>query len=711
MLATTPPSNLARMTTITTQDNSSAQPANERLVTLLAAQKRGLEMMLENAPLTVVLEHLARTVETLAKGEVVASILLLDDSGALQRGAAPSLPEHYQQAIDGLIAKPGVGTCAAAAATGTIVITRDFNADPCWDGLRHLPLELGLVAAWSLPIKARDHSVLGTFGTYFRECREPFPHEIEAVEILASTAAIAIERERSEIARRDIESDFRTMTDNIPQLAWMANQHGQPLWLNRRWMEYTGHSMEFLRSEGRLTLMHPDHRERALPNRDACIAAGEPWEDMYPLLGKDGNYRWFLTRFVPVRDAAGNIMRWFGTNTDVTDVREAQEALREAGRRKDQFLAVLAHELRNPLAPLVNALEIMPLKYDDRLVLQSLHEMMQRQAAHMVHLVDDLMEVSRISRGKIELRKETVDLRAVLQNAVETSRPLINAAHHRLHIAMPGERISVEGDSVRLTQVFTNLLNNAARYTPDGGEIRLIAAVVDRQVEVSVSDSGRGIAEQQLPVIFDLFFQGETRASAGSAGLGVGLSLARELVQLHEGTIEACSAGVGLGAQFIVTLPLARASSRSAASTARVAAQLSFRILIVDDNRDAADSLAMLLRYCGADTEVVYDGRSALEAIERNTPEIILLDLGMPDMDGYETAQRIRAQEKFAAITLIALTGWSQEDMRARTAAVGFDAHLVKPIEFENLRATLLRLRVRADAHQPIDIHSRRSLK
>src|SRR3569832_119032 len=675
------------------------QHAVMRLMVLLDAQKRALEMMLEKAPLAEVLAHLAKTVEEQAEGRAVASILLLDAEGALRRGASPSLPEDYQQAIDGLKMDPRVVTCAAAAATGEIVITPDFSTDPSWSAYRHLPLGIGLVAAWSMPIKARDGSVLGTFGTYFRERRGPFPEEMQSVEILARTAALAIERERSEAARIASELDFRTLADNMSQLAWMTDEKGSHFWFNQRWFEYSGATLDDMRGNGWFSLCHPEHRERVASHMQACWQSGQAWEDLFPLRGKDGEYRWFLSRAVPVRDEAGNVIRWFGTNTDVTEARRAQEALRESDQRKDQFLAVLAHELRNPLAPLANALHILRIKRSDPQLTQKLHEMMERQVGYMVRLVDDLMEVSRISRGKIELRKERLDLRAALQNAIETSRPLIDGARHRLHVEMPDQPIAVDADAVRLMQVFANLLNNAARYTPKGGDIRIQIRAAADHAQVVVSDSGKGIDASMLASIFELFVQGAARGNSSSAGLGVGLTLARELAQFHGGSIEAKSAGAGRGAEFIVRLPLAHTGRDAGPPEPQGPERLLYRILVVDDNRDAADSLAALLCGMGADAQTAYDGRSALEAVARLRPEVVLLDLGMAGMDGYETARRLREQAGTEGMSLIALTGWNQESDRMRTAAAGFDAHLSKPAELDKLIATLHRLQTKHAGH------------
>ena len=366
--------------------------------------------------------------------------------------------------------------------------------------------------------------------------------------------------------------------------------------------------------------------------------------------------------------------------------------MREADRRKDEFLATLAHELRNPLAPIRNSLHILRLTASNEPATERVCEMMERQVNHMVRLVDDLMEVSRITRGKIELHKEPIEIAAVVRSAVETSRPLIEAAGHQLAIAVPPEPLLIEGDLVRLAQVLANLLNNAAKYTEDGGQIWLTARQQGGMAVISVRDSGMEISAEMLPRVFEVFAQADRSTSRAQGGLGIGLSLVRSLVEMHGGSVEAQSAGPGQGSEFLIRLPVAQGTRRTATypsepdSTRILPAR---RILVVDDNRDAAESLGMLLKFLGADVRVVGDGRSALEIISSYRPSVVLLDIGMPGMDGYEVARRIRAQPDLGEVMLIALTGWGQEDDRRRSQSAGFDHHLIKPADIGALRALL----------------------
>jgi len=369
------------------------------------------------------------------------------------------------------------------------------------------------------------------------------------------------------------------------------------------------------------------------------------------------------------------------------------QELEEADLRKDEFLATLAHELRNPLAPIRNAVSLLQISGAAQPSGQ-VWEMMDRQVEHMVRLVDDLMEVSRITRGKIELRKHALDLADVIAAAVEASRPLVAAARHKLKVTLPPEPLIVEADAVRLAQVFSNLLNNAIRYTDAGGQIEIAVWRDGGAAMISVSDTGIGIAAEALPHVFDMFVQADARDSRAQTGLGIGLTLARSLVALHDGSITALSAGEGRGSEFVVRLPLAGEQAVRAIASAAAPRKIPGlpRVMVVDDNRDAADSLAGLLQVLGAEVRVTHDGQAALDALSAFHPAAVFLDLGMPGMDGYETAKRIRERAEARGTLIIALTGWGQERDRLQTAAAGFDQHLVKPADLSALRAVLASL-------------------
>jgi PAS domain S-box-containing protein len=381
---------------------------------------------------------------------------------------------------------------------------------------------------------------------------------------------------------------------------------------------------------------------------------------------------------------------------------QAAHELRESDRRKDAFLAVLSHELRNPLAPIRNALEILRLRDVATPTADEALAMMARQLAHLERLVDDLLEVSRITHGKIELRSEPVALASVIGSAVETVKPLIDAAGQRLVVNLPAEPLWLKGDPTRLSQIFGNLLNNAAKYSVEGEEIRIEAKARDDGVSVSVRDTGAGIPAELLPRLFDMFYQGQPDPSIARGGLGIGLSLVRKLAELHGGRVEADSAGPGQGSELTVFLPLLAREDAAApvehrvAAASATAAEVS-RILVVDDNRDAAKSLAMLLQLKGADVQVSYDGPSALATLEQHPVDAVILDIGMPGMDGLEVARRIRARPEYRPIALIAMTGLGEQADRQRSLDAGFDRHLVKPISFDTLDAVLRDLRERSE--------------
>ncbi len=366
--------------------------------------------------------------------------------------------------------------------------------------------------------------------------------------------------------------------------------------------------------------------------------------------------------------------------------------LQEADRRKDEFLALLAHELRNPLAPIRNSMHILRMSARNDPTAERVGEMMERQVGHMVRLVDDLMEVSRITRGKIELRKETIEVAAVVRSAVETSRPLIENAGHQLALTLPADPLMLEGDPVRLGQVFANLLNNAAKYTDPGGQIWLTVRRDGNEVVIAVRDTGAGIPAEMLPRVFDMFTQVERTADRAQGGLGIGLTLVKSLVEMHGGTVMATSSGLGRGSEFSVRLPLSvsRRSAGMAEPEPRTAKVLApSRVLVVDDNRDAAQSLGMLLQVLGADVKTAFSGAEALETIHQFHPTVVLLDIGMPGMDGHEVARRIRQQPEFQDVMLIALTGWGQDDDRRRSESAGFNHHLTKPADVGTLKTLL----------------------
>lgn len=509
------------------------------------------------------------------------------------------------------------------------------------------------------------------------------------------------ERKATEKALRDSEGKLKILADTIPQMAWMARSDGSIFWYNRRWYEYSGTTLEQMEGWGWQSLHDPEMLPKVQERWMKSIASGEPFEMVFPIKGSDQTFRPFLTRVNPFRDENGHILYWLGTNTDISDIKRMEEALRDADRRKDEFLATLAHELRNPLAPIHNSLQILKLPKVKEATFRQVTEMMERQVHHLVRLVDDLLDVSRVTRGKIEMRKEAVDLTTVIARAVETIQPLIAVHKHRLNISIPDDPFLLHADPVRLCQAVANLLTNAVKYTEPGGNIWLSAVQEFDHVVLTVRDSGIGISPEMLPHVFDLFFQVDHTTTKTQGGLGIGLTLVKNLIELHGGTVEAFSSGTGQGCEFVVRLPLMHGESRQSQVVGNGTLQdpppgpQNLRLLIVDDNRDAAISMAMLLRLRGYEVQVAHSGSAAFEVLETYLPDAVFLDIGMPGMDGFEAARRLRQQPRLKNLLLIALTGWGQQEDRRRTAEAGFDHHLVKPPKLESVEHVLAQLKMR----------------
>jgi PAS domain S-box-containing protein len=394
----------------------------------------------------------------------------------------------------------------------------------------------------------------------------------------------------------------------------------------------------------------------------------------------------------PVQDPEGKVQGVVIVFRDESERRRTELALLNADRRKDEFLATLAHELRNPLAPISMGLELMEISVDDRQAIRDVCDMMKRQTKHMVRLVDDLLDVSRITRGKLELRRSQIELGDIIRNAVEAARPLIDEAQHQLSVRLPEKRFLVYADANRLTQVLTNLLNNAARYTPRQGRIELSAQGTNTEVIVTVSDSGIGIPADKLDRVFEMFAQINDSNEYGHTGMGIGLTLVKRLVEMHGGSVEVQSGGRNLGTTFQVRLPVLPEPPRPTNGdrpSRGVQPSAKRKVLVVDDNSDALESLSRLVSLMGNEVRRAQDGLEAIEVARTFQPDIVLMDLGMPKLNGYEAARRIRQEPWGRELALVATTGWGQDDDRRRTAEAGFDRHLVKPIEIASLRDVL----------------------
>lgn len=644
------------------------------------------------------------------------------------------------------------------------------------------------------PIRELDGSVSGIF--------------IEAFDVT--------DRIKSVQAFQESELRLYQLANTIPQLAWMADAAGNIRWYNERWYEYTGKTAQEMEGWGWQSVHDPDELPWVLERWGRSLTTGEPFGMTFPLLGRDGNYRPFYTLVAPLKDSEGRIVQWFGTNTDVSSLHAAQEALtvteewlqeslltgrmvawewdlgsqeikysdnsldvlgytsgssavglasihpddagrfnaaivraidtcgdfheltrrirpdngeliwieikgrvagsrgkatqvrgimidvtermkteqylKDANRRKDEFLAMLAHELRNPLAPISTAAHLLKIGDADETRVRNASDIIERQVRHMTELVDDLLDVSRVTRGLSTLEMETVDIKSVVVSAIEQARPLIETRNHTLTTRMSSTPAVVSGDRTRLIQVVSNLLNNAAKYTPQGGQIELSIEVVADQVAISVKDNGVGIDPLLLPKVFELFTQAERTPDRAQGGLGLGLALVKSLMELHGGLVEAHSEGAGTGCTFRVLLPLLPDELRPLAESSdnqALATGGSLHLMIVDDNVDAGASLAALLEAHGHRVTVASDPLRALEVAATCQPDVFILDIGLPDMDGYELARRLRAQPATAFAVYIALTGYGQDSDRLHSKAAGFDHHFVKPIRMEELDRVL----------------------
>jgi len=411
---------------------------------------------------------------------------------------------------------------------------------------------------------------------------------------------------------------------------------------------------------------------------------------------KDGRRIDLSLTISPVHDSRGRIIGASKVARDIGDRKRAEAALREADVRKDAFLALLAHELRNPLAPILNGMHILRLAGEDTKAVEQASGMMERQLGHLVRIVDDLLDVSRISQDKLELRRSRVLLEDVISSAVETARPALEAAGHELILACPTQPLHIEADLTRLAQVLSNLLNNSAKYTPRGGKVWLTAEARRSELVLSVRDNGIGIPRDALPRIFDMFSQVGRRIDRTTGGLGIGLALVKGLVEMHGGSVKAESDGPGQGSTFTLRLPvLVKAEAEDLpvlTETEPSPGHAKRRILVVDDNRDSAHSLSILLKVLGNDVQTAYDGVEAVEAAARFKPQVVLMDIGMPRANGYEATERIRAQPWGRDMIILAVTGWGQPGDKARSLAAGCDAHMVKPIQVSDLERLLLEL-------------------
>ncbi len=493
-------------------------------------------------------------------------------------------------------------------------------------------------------------------------------------------------------AHVDSEARFHTLAENLPTLCWMADGTGYIFWYNSRWYEYTGSTPEQMEGWGWQSVHDQKQLPVILERWRASLATGERFEMVFPLRGVDGEFRPFLTRVVPLRDPTGSIIRWFGTNTDISQQLAAEAALRDADRRKDEFLATLAHELRNPLAPVRNAAKVLRAARTDTKTRKWAAKIIDRQIQTMASLLDDLLDVSRITRGNLTLNRQRISLSSIIEASLEVARPIIDARQHTLTVLLPPEAIDLDVDPLRFTQVLANLLTNAAKYMEPRGRIDLTAKIALDGVDIGIKDFGVGIDAESLAVIFNMFSQVKSTLDRSEGGLGIGLALVKGLVELHGGTVHAYSEGLGCGSEFHVLQPLAKISLPTAAKIVDENPQIKCarcRVLVVDDNQDAAQSLGFLLELSGHEVSFAHDGEHALTVAREFRPNVTLLDISLPKLNGYDVAQALRRESWGKKMILIAITGWGHEDDRRRALESGFDFHLTKPVDPDQIEALI----------------------
>ncbi len=527
----------------------------------------------------------------------------------------------------------------------------------------------------------------------------PIRDEAGRVLFLAPTGIDITDRKRAEADREK----FVTLVENSTDFIGMCDLHGIPFFINRAGLEMVG--LDDLEEAKRIpvsSFFFPEDQPRIMQEFfPSILEKGHGEIEIRFRHFKTGEARWMAYKVLTVPDATGRPVAFATVSQDVTQRKRLEDNLRslaldlsERDRRKNEFLAMLAHELRNPLAPISNAARALSRGGGSVDAVQSASDMLERQVGQMSRLVDDLLDMSRITRGKIELRKERLELAPIVNQAVEAVRANYRNMNHELTVTLPTQPVHVDADPTRLAQVIGNLLNNACKFTDKGGHVWLTVEHDDERVVVRVRDNGIGIAADQLPHLFEMFVQVDTSLERSRDGLGIGLTLVKTLVEMHGGTVDAHSDGPGRGSEFAIRLPILveAPTALPLASVNEPAPAVGRRILIVDDNEDGAESLAMLLQLEGHETHMAHDGVEAIEAAERFRPDTVLLDIGLPRLNGYEVCRRLREEPWGKQLMLVALTGWGQEEDRHRSREAGFDAHMVKPVDHDALMKLLAAL-------------------
>lgn len=713
------------------------QAHNERVARLDEEQRQALLLIASGVPMDECLDALTDAVGRLAPGTRACVLLANPERSAMGEGYSSHFPASFAAAIRGLpIGEALIGTCGSAIHQGQAVTCTDVERSTQWaPAWRALCLDNAIFACHSHPALGQGGKAVGSFFLCLSQARAPDAWERRVAEFGALATSIVVERDRAAAHLRDEMAalarlqalstelvgpgEFEPLLQKI--LAAAADISGtdkgniQIFDPTRKTLRIVVHQglgsrlVEHFREDGwdascgeaakqvqRLVVQDVEKLEGLQGTLGLEIVLEDEIRSIQctPLLSRDGrllgmlnnHYRWAGG---PTPQALRYIDLLARQAAELVERHQAESELADERRRKDEFLAMLAHELRNPLAPLRNMVEVQKKAEGDWALTRQARDVMERQVLQLVRLVDDLLDVNRINRGRLELRLELLVLEQVVQQAIEVCRPLLDQNGHRLRVELPTVPLRLRGDAARLTQVFGNLLGNAGKYTAPGGDIVLRVRAADGHAEVVVEDNGEGIPPDQLDKIFELFTQVDRTLERAQGGLGIGLMLVKRLVEMHGGTVQARSEGDGRGSVFTVRLPLETAATARPQPAAAAQPADRRRILVVDDNRDAAESLVLVLTLDGHAAHTAHSGAQALVAGAQLLPDVVLMDIGMPLMSGHEACRRMRQQPWGQAIRIIALTGLGQDADRQLSEQAGFDAHLVKPVDMAVLRAML----------------------
>lgn len=659
-------------------------------------QLRELELLFELSSAVARARHLDEVIEAAldavldASSAQRASLLLFDEEKVARFTAWRGLSDSYRARVEGH--SPWRPEDKDAVPIGVADVTADESLTPFLETI----LGEGIRAMAFIPLVHEDR-VLGKFMIYFDEPHEFSSEELQLAQTIANHVAFAIQRHQDEAALRRGEERFRQLADSMPQIVWTLLPNGACDYINRQWTEYTGLSPEEALGRRWMSAVHPEDGERTWAASGA-FERGEPYVIEHRVRGRDGTYRWFLARGIPVRDETGQVVRWFGTTTDIHEqkldrvqLEDQARQLREADRRKDEFLAVLGHELRNPLAAIRSGVSLLPTIRADDERFAWVETMLANNVRHLASLLDDLLDLNRISRGTVKLRRAPILVHDIIERAIESVAPQIESRRHDLRVSVPAD-LRAFADATRLEQIAANLLMNAAKYTPKGGKIEVEAEKDgDEIVAIRVRDNGIGIPREHQATIFEPFRQ--VRPHGTSSGLGIGLALVKRLIDLHGGTVAVESEGQG--SEFTIRLPVGGEGSRAetppratngipASAESGVDATQAvagMRVLVIDDNEDVARAFALVLEQEGCEVRTANDGSTALDSARAWRPDAMLIDIALPDMSGHEIVRRLRADPSFRDTLLIAVSGYGHEEARRASHEAGFDFHIAKPAE------------------------------